>query len=60
MVNQKLLNELLQAKEKRINIRVSSQFYDKMKFLKEHTGVPYSEMIRRGITLYVDKFGVED
>lgn len=55
MVNEDIFLEMIASKEKRLNIRVSNSFYQRMLKLKKRTGVNYSEMLRRGLTLYLDK-----
>ena len=56
MVKEELLFELVSMKSKRINIRVSESYLRRLNNIKKRTGVNISEMIRRGLVLYLDKY----
>ncbi len=55
MVRDELLYELVTMKNKRLNIRVSEPYLERLNKLKNHTGVSISEMVRRGLLLYLDR-----
>jgi hypothetical protein len=55
MVRDELLYELVTMKNKRLNIRVSEPYLERLNKLKNHTGVSISEMVRRGLILYLDR-----
>ena len=55
MVNDELLYELITAKDKRLNIRVSNRYHNKLHNLKRRTGIAISEMVRRGVLMYIEK-----
>lgn len=54
MVKEEIYFELVSAKNKRINIRVSKPYHERLNNLKIRTGVNISEMVRRGLILYLD------
>ena len=55
MVRQELIDELITTKDKRLNIRVSEPYLKRLNLLKAKSGVCISEMIRRGLILYLDR-----
>ena len=56
MVNDIVLNEAISLKEKRLNIRISKSYHRKISQLKKRIGISYSEMVRRGLAIYIDKY----
>jgi hypothetical protein len=58
MVKEEILFELVSMKTKRINIRVSESYIKRLNNIKKRTGVTVSEMIRRGLILYLDKYEI--
>lgn len=56
MVKDELYYELMSKKDKRMNIRVSEDYFNRLNQVKKITGVSLSEMIRRGLNLYLDKY----
>ncbi len=58
MVKEEILFELVSMKTKRINIRVSESYIKRLNNIKKRTGVTISEMIRRGLILYLDKYEI--
>ncbi len=55
MVRDELFYELINIKNKRLNIRVSESYLERLNNLKNHTGVSVSEMVRRGLLYYLDR-----
>jgi len=55
MVKEDILLELITSKDKRINIRVSENYFKRLHNLKKRTGIGISEMVRRGLILYIEK-----
>jgi hypothetical protein len=58
MVKEEILFELVSMKTRRINIRVSESYIKRLNNIKKRTGVTISEMIRRGLILYLDKYEI--
>ena len=54
MVKEEIYFELVSAKNRRINIRVSEPYHKRLNNLIIRTGVNISEMVRRGLILYLD------
>jgi len=55
MVSEEILLELITAKDKRLNIRISNRYHNRLHKLKQRTGVGISEMVRRGLVMYIEK-----
>ena len=55
MVTDELKYEYSYTKDARINIRVTGEYLEKLHDLKRKTGIPISEMIRRGLNQYLEK-----
>lgn len=51
------LSEDFYSKEERINVRLSSTLFDQLKKHKKRTGMKMSEMVRRGVLLYLERYG---
>lgn len=55
MVKEELIYEMISMKNKRINIRVSEPYLRRLNNLKKCSGVGISEMVRRGLILYLER-----
>jgi len=59
MVTDDLFFELVSSKSRRINIRVSDTYLKRLNNIKRKTGINISEMVRRGLILYLDKYDIQ-
>lgn len=58
MVNEDILLELELMKDRRINIRVSEPYLRRLYAIKTRTGISISEMVRRGLVMYLNRYEV--
>jgi predicted DNA binding CopG/RHH family protein len=58
MVKDELFMELSCEKDKRINIRVSERYLNKLNDIKKRTGINLSEMVRRSLIIYINKYDI--
>jgi len=58
MVNEDILLELELMKDRRINIRVSEPYLRRLYSIKTRTGISISEMVRRGLVMYLNRYEV--